>query len=101
MPQQYYRVTGPRPGLLTRIAWSIAAVIVLVSAAFLGVFVFLAALGLLAIGTLVAAVRIAWLKRRMNAAQASNGRPDGTRTIEGEYSVVSEDDAREQDGPPR
>jgi predicted lipid-binding transport protein (Tim44 family) len=95
------------PGLIARILLSIAAVIMLVSAAFLGAIFFLAALGFFLIGTLVLGVRIWWARRQLEQAlkrgeQPSSGRP-GPRgpgdVIEGEFRVMDEDDAdRDRDG---
>lgn len=90
MPQEPFRLSGPRPGLLVRLAWSIAAVIVLVSAAFLGALVFLAVLGLFVVAVLVTAVRIWWLRRRVLRSHGRSrdaGGAEGT-TIEGDFVVV-------------
>ena len=99
------------PGLIARVLLSIAAVIMLVSAAFLGAIFFLAALGFFVFGTLVLGVRIWWARREFERAlkrgeQPSPGRP-GPRSpgdvIEGEYRVMDEDRAardreRDRDG---
>jgi predicted lipid-binding transport protein (Tim44 family) len=86
------------PGLVARILLSIVAVVMLVSAAFLGAIFFLAALGFFVIGALVLGVRIWWARRQFEQAmnrgeQPSPGRP-GPRgpgdVIEGEYRVMDE-----------
>lgn len=97
------------PGLIARVLLSIAAVVLLVSAAFLGAIFFLAALGFFVVGTLVFGVRLWWARREFEQAlkrgeQPSSGRP-GPRgpgdVIEGEYRVMDEDGAdpdRDRDG---
>lgn len=102
MRQYQFRLAGPRPGLLARIAWSIAAVILLASAAFLGALVFLAVLGLFVVAVLVTAVRIWWLRRRILQSQ-SRGKAaggEGGTTIEGDFVVVRRPGERdgERDG---
>jgi len=86
------------PGLVARVLLSIAAVIMLVSAAFLGAIFFLAALGFFVIGMLVLGVRIWWARRQFEQAlkrgeQPSPGRPEARGpgdVIEGEYRVMDE-----------
>lgn len=90
---------GKPPGLLARILLSIVAVIVLVSAAFLGAVFFLAALGLFVVGTIVMAIRLWWLRRQVEAAMRRGEQPAARRpgeqrsedVIEGEYHVMSEE----------
>ncbi|MGD9388657.1 MAG: hypothetical protein PVI87_10585 [Gammaproteobacteria bacterium] len=102
---------GKPPGLLARILLSIVAVVVLVSAAFLGAVFFLAALGLFIVGSIIVAIRLWWLRRQIEAAMRRGetpgaGRPSPGRredVIEGEYRVMGEDrDTRRQgDGEER
>ncbi|HRP35792.1 MAG TPA: hypothetical protein PLI48_07920 [Gammaproteobacteria bacterium] len=104
MQQIRIQLTGPGagpgghggPGLVARILLSIGAVIMLVSAAFLGAIVFLAALGFFVVAMLVLAVRIWWARRQLEKALRS-GRPPGEGgpgrhqgDIEGEYRVLDE-----------
>ncbi len=99
------------PGIIARILLSIGAVILLVSAAFLGAIFFLAALGLFTVGMLVLAVRVWWARRQLDKAfgrgeRPGPGRPGGSGradVIEGEYLVVEErreghDAEREDEG---
>lgn len=94
---------GP-PGILARILLSIAAVIMLAAAAFLGAIFFLAALGMFVIGSLVLAARIWWARRRIEKAMRqgeppqrdSPARGGHADVIEGEYKVVEEE--RRRDG---
>ena len=118
--------TGPGkpPGLLARIFFSILAVILLVSAAFLGAMFFLAALGVFFFVSIVVAVRVWWARRQIQAAMrrgaAADWQPDqqsrqpgqrqgagqhgqrpqgperGSTVIDGEYRVMSEE--REEQG---
>lgn len=91
------------PGIVARVLLSIVAVITLVSAAFLGAIVFLAALGFFVVAILVLGVRIWWARRQLEKAVKRGERPGsggpgpGARTdvIEGEYLVVEE---RQADG---
>lgn len=93
-------------GIVARILLSMLAVVMLVSAAFLGAIFFLAALGLFVVGSLVLAVRIWWARRQIEKAMqegdATRGRPErpGPRgredVIEGEYLVVEETRRRAQ-----
>jgi predicted lipid-binding transport protein (Tim44 family) len=110
MQQIRIQLTGPGvgpggnggPGLVARILLSIGALIMLVSAAFLGAIFFLAALGFFAVGMLVLAVRIWWARRQFEQAvrrgeapgQARSGPGSREGVIEGEYRVVGE---REQE----
>lgn len=102
---------GKPPGLLARIFFSILAVILLVSAAFLGAMFFLAALGVFFFVSIVVAVRVWWARRQIQAAirrgetpgwqpgqqsgqQQGRGPqgPDRSNTvIDGEYHVMSEE----------
>ena len=111
---------GKPPGLLARILFSIVAVILLVSAAFLGAMFFLAALGVFFFVSIIVAVRLWWARRQIEAALRRGGapgqRPDpghqdprqrgderSTTVIDGEYRVMSEEreDARGRDGEAR
>jgi hypothetical protein len=102
---------GKPPGLLARILFSIVAVVVLVSAAFLGAVFFLAALGLFIVGSIIVAVRVWWLRRQIEAAMRRGEAPGAGRkgpqrsedVIEGEYRVMGEerDRGRQGDGEER
>jgi predicted lipid-binding transport protein (Tim44 family) len=117
MQQVRIQITGPGsggnggPGIIARILLSIGAVILLVSAAFLGAIFVLAALGFFIVGMLALAVRIWWARRQLEKAFARGERPGSDRpggsgradVIEGEYLVVEErreaqDAEREPDG---
>ena len=108
---------GKPPGLLARILFSILAVILLVSAAFLGAMFFLAALGVFFVVSIVVAVRLWWARRQIEAAlrrgEAPGQRPESgqqsagprarqrsSTVIDGEYRVMGEEheDARGRDG---
>lgn len=106
MQQIRIQLTGPGagpggnggPGLVARILLSIGAVIMLVSAAFLGAIFFLAALGFFVVAMLVLAVRVWWARRQFEKALRSgqspgrDGREPGRHQgdIEGEYRVLGE-----------
>ena len=74
MPQivyTYRRNYGPqgnRPNLLVRLAAGLVSVLALVASAFLGLFIFLAVLGILAVAGTVVAVRFWLFRRRVEAA---------------------------------
>ena len=114
MPQVRIQIQGPGqgpgkpPGLLARIAFSILAVILLVSAAFLGAMFFLAALGVFFVVSIIVAVRVWWARRQIQAAMRRGEAPgqrseprgpdrrrpgrDGSSTvIDGEYRVMKEE----------
>jgi hypothetical protein len=95
---------GP-PGVLARILWSIAAVVMLFTAAFLGAIFFLAALGFFMVGMFVLAIRVWWVRRKLMKAMQHGDGPMGQgpgrggpgpgagkreEIIEGEYRVVRE-----------
>ena len=87
------------PGLVARILLSIGAVVMLVSAAFLGAIFFLAALGFFVVAMLVLSVRIWWAKRQFEKAMRNGEMPGRARSgpgprsgdIEGEYRVLGEE----------
>lgn len=115
MQQIRIQFTGPGrgpgqqrgPGILARILLSIAAVVMLVAAAFLGAIFFLAALGVFVAGSLLLAVRIWWARRQIERAMkegdGSGVRPDRSSgrgredVIEGEYLVVDDETRPERD----
>lgn len=66
---------GKPPGLLARIFFSIIAVILLVSAAFLGAMFFLAALGVFFFVSIVVVVRVWWARRQIEAAMRRGEMP--------------------------
>ncbi len=99
---------GKPPGLLARILFSIVAVILLVSAAFLGAMFFLAALGVFFVVSIIVAVRLWWARRQIESAmrrgempgqRSEQGRADPRRpatdgassVIDGEYRVMKEE----------
>jgi hypothetical protein len=100
MQQIRIQIPGPGPGgqggpgIITRILLSVAAVIMLVSAAFLGALFFMAALGMFVVGSAVLWLRIWWARRQFRQAAKRGETPAGPRgpgdVIDGEYRVVSE-----------
>jgi len=99
------QLTGPQPGLLTRLLLTAAGVVMLVSAAFLGAFFFLAAIGIFMVLIVVMAFRGWRLKRRFEKAareggQAGQARPPGDRsTLEGEFIVITRRTDRDREEP--
>ncbi len=82
-----YGLRGAQPNLLVRIAAGVGSALVLIASAFLGLFIFLAVLGLLAFGGAVMAVRV-WIFRRRVAAALRWGATQDPRTrraIDTEY----------------
>jgi predicted lipid-binding transport protein (Tim44 family) len=98
---------GGPGGVIARILWSIAAAVLLLSAAFLGAIFFMAALGFFMFGVLVLSVRVWWARRKFAKAMREGGAPPGAgpgpdkpaSVIEGEYRVVGE--RREERGADR
>jgi hypothetical protein len=89
--------------VIARILWSIAAAVLLLSAAFLGAIFFMAALGFFMFGVLVLSVRVWWARRKFAKAMREGGAPPPgagagpgpgpdkpASVIEGEYRVVGE-----------
>jgi membrane protein implicated in regulation of membrane protease activity len=112
MQEFRFQISGPRagsrPGLVARMVYGLLAVVALAAAAFLGAFVFLAALGLFMIASLVLVVRVWWFRRQLERAAgagtargpAGRGPARPTDVIEGEYHVVDQEEAGEgRDGP--
>ncbi len=60
--------SGPPPNLLARIVTGVAAGVLLVASTFLGLFIFVAVLGVLAVAGAVVAVRLWFFRRRVEAA---------------------------------
>ncbi|WP_156774627.1 hypothetical protein ACN2MM_03715 [Alkalilimnicola ehrlichii MLHE-1] len=86
------QTSNPSGSLIGRVIGVLGAIVVIGFTAFLGVFVFLALLGLAAVGAVVFAVRLWWLRRQLRQAaeraQARHQRQQsaaGGRVIEGEY----------------
>jgi hypothetical protein len=88
---------GP-PGVIARVLWSIAAVVMLLTAAFLGAIFFLAALGFFMVGMVVLVIRVWWVRRKLERAMRHGDGPVGRgpgsgrreEILEGEYRVVGE-----------
>jgi len=89
------QLTGPQPGILARLLLTVAGVVMLVSAAFLGAFFFLAAIGIFMVLIVVMAFRGWRLKRQFEKAAREAGQggqarqPGGSTTVEGEYIVIT------------
>lgn len=66
-----YGLPGKRPNVLLRILGTVVSLLALALAAFLGFFVFLAVLGVVAIGGAIIAVRLAWLRRQWSKMEES------------------------------
>jgi hypothetical protein len=91
---------GQRRGLLARVALALASAIVLIGAAVLGAFVFIALLGLFVLAAAALWARVAWLRWRQQRAGAMprqapgapRGAPGSTRAnavLEGEFEVIT------------
>ncbi len=85
---------------LTQILSLLVFAVLLVGALIMGAVVIALVLGLALIGSLVFAVRIWWLKRKLRGQPPFQGDAEppgpakGARLIEGEYEVLREDDAQ-------
>ncbi len=69
---------GEQPNFLVRIVAGVASALVLIVSAFLGLFIFLAALGILAIVGTVMGVRL-WLFKRRIQTELKRGASQGAR----------------------
>lgn len=97
MPMYRMRIDDEPAGLLTRVALAVLSLIVLVVSAFLGVFIFLAVLGFVAIAGAVLAVRLWLLKRHIdkNMSEGVTGDRGPKDYIDVEYHEVKpENDER-------
>lgn len=91
-------LSGPPANPITRLLAGLVGVIVLIAAAFFGLFLFLAVIGVGLVAWAVFRLRMWWLRRRMRAAGAAApgpssqraGERDGT-VIDADYEVVSRD----------
>lgn len=82
-------------GLLTRILAALVGVIVLVASFFVGIVVFLVAVGIAVIGWLAMTFRI-WRARRAAQHPDSSARQTPTRTVvDGEYQVVHQKERKD------
>lgn len=70
--------------LLTRIVAALITIGITALAVFLGAFLIAALVGLAAIATVVLAVRVWWLRRKMERSARRGG---AGRTLEGEFTV--------------
>jgi hypothetical protein len=93
---------GQRRGLFARIALAVASTVLLVGAAILGAFVFVALLGLFVLAAAALWARVAWLRWRLGRTGAPPGRSPGTTSgppsqasvLEGDYVVLPPDGSR-------
>ncbi len=70
-----YGLPGRRPNLLVRILGMLSSILALGLAALLGFFVFMVVLGMVVLGGLAWAVRLAWLKRQWHKMEEQAARP--------------------------
>jgi hypothetical protein len=96
---------GQARGPFARIALAVASTVLLVGAAVLGAFVFVALLGLFVLAAAALWARIAWLRWRLGRTGARpNGAPAGASTgarpgptvLDGDYVVLTPDGSRGQ-----
>ena len=78
---------GPDQGPLMRAMLGIVSVLAVVASAFLGLFVFLAVLGFVAVAGAVMAVRVWFFKRRMEKMMREAGQTEPDY-IDAEYSEI-------------
>ena len=84
------QTSNPPGNLIGRVIGVLGAIVVIAFSAFLGIFIFLALLGVAAVGAIVFAVRLWWLRRQLRQAaqqgqSAHPSRPAGGNILEGEY----------------
>ncbi len=78
---------GPDQGPLMRAMLGIVSVLAVVASAFLGLFIFLAVLGFVAVAGAVMAVRVWFFKRRMEKMMREAGQTEPDY-IDAEYSEI-------------
>jgi UPF0716 family protein affecting phage T7 exclusion len=89
-----YRISYRKPGPVAQIASFIIGIVALGIAAFLGIFILAALVGLIVIGSAVFAIRLWWIRRKIEQA-VRDGRSPGD-VLHAEYVVIEE---RETEGP--
>ncbi len=85
---QRYRISYRKPGPVAQIVSFITGVVVLGVAAFLGIFILAALVGLIVIGSAVFAMRLWWIRRKIEQA-VKDGRSPGD-VVHAEYIVIEE-----------
>ncbi len=83
-----YRISYRKPGPFAQVASFITGVVALGIAAFLGIFILAALVGLIVIGSAVFAIRLWWIKRKIDQA-VKDGQSPGD-VVHAEYIVIEE-----------
>ena len=83
-----YRISYRKPGPVAQIASFIIGIVALGIAAFLGIFILAALVGLIVIGSAVFAMRLWWIKRKIDQA-VKDGQSPGD-VVHAEYIVIEE-----------
>ncbi|MCH8959645.1 MAG: hypothetical protein IIA05_05430 [Proteobacteria bacterium] len=83
-----YRISYRKPGPVAQLVSFITGILALGLAAFLGIFILVVLVGLIVIGSAVFAMRLWWIKRKIEQA-VRDGRSPGD-VVHAEYMVIEE-----------
>lgn len=83
-----YRISYRKPGPVAQVVSFIIGIVALGIAAFLGIFILAALVGLIVIGSAVLAMRLWWIKRKIEQAVRDGRSPDDV--LHAEYIVIDE-----------
>ena len=83
-----YRISYRKPGPIAQVASFIIGIVALGIAAFLGIFILAALVGLVVIGSAVLAMRLWWIKRKIEQAVRDGRSPSDV--VHAEYMVIEE-----------
>ena len=89
-----YRISYRKPGPIAQVASFIIGIVALGIAAFLGIFILAALVGLIVIGSALLAMRLWWIRRKIEQA-VRDGRSPGD-VLHADYIVIEE---RETESP--
>ncbi len=83
-----YRISYRKPGPVAKIVSFIAGIVALGVAAFLGIFILATLVGLIVIGSAVFAMRLWWIRRKIEQAVRDGQSPGDV--VHAEYIVIEE-----------
>lgn len=91
-----YRISYRKPGPVAQAISFITGIVALAIAAFLGIFILAALVGLIVIGSAAFAVRFWWIKRKIQQAVREGQSPGDV--LHADYIVIEERETKSPDG---